>query len=259
MAGCSQEWFESLSSWHDGEVTDADAERVEAHVAGCSACRHAVDLLGGTRSVLAANASTDVPDRVRARALAALAPTPLKIARPASKRRWAAVGAAGVGLVAAAATLFATVSGTRAPEPLPLAVEEELVDHHLGGFARERPCDFESSDPKEVGSWIQSELGYSVDVEVPAGTRLLGARLCRIEGERTAALMLLVEDQPLTVFVPSENSNAAVTARAYAGDGLRCTDGPQGKTICVKGLGRPLFAVAETAPGMLASTLESVP
>lgn len=245
MAGCNQEWFENLSAWHDGEVTDADALRIEAHIAGCAACRRAAEMLGCTRTALVGAASTEVPDRLRARAAAALAPR-------FSPRPWVWRSLGAAAIAAAAALVFALPH-----RELPSAVEDELVSHHLAGFAREHPCDFESSDPAAVASWLQGELGYSVDVSIPPGTRLLGARLCRIEGAKTAALMFLREDKPLTVFVPPEGSDAARTARGFAGEGLRCTSGPLGKAICVKGVGRPALVVAEIDPGVLASTLQS--
>jgi anti-sigma factor RsiW len=230
-------------------VTEADARRIEAHLAGCAACRRAAEMLGSTRTALADAASKEVPERLRARAAAALAsPSP----SPSPQRRWA-WAALGAAAVAATAALFVGL----AHRELPTAVEDELVSHHLAGFARERPCDFESSDPAAVATWLEAQLGYSVDVSVPAGTRLLGARLCRIEGARTAALMFLHEEKPLTVFVPSEGSEAARTARGFAGEGLRCTSGPLGKAICVKGVGRPTLAVAEVELSALASTLQS--
>jgi anti-sigma factor RsiW len=249
MAGCNQEWFDNLSAWHDGEVTDVDARRIEAHVADCPACRRAAEMLGCTRTALAGAASNEVPERLRARAATALAPRSPK--RPWA---WTALGAAAIASAAAAALFLALPH-----RGLPSAVEDELVSHHLAGFARERPCDFESSDPAAVAAWLQTELGYSVDVSVPPGARLLGARLCRIEGARTAALMFLREEKPLTVFVPPEGSDAARTARGFAGEGLRCTSGPLGKAICVKGVGRPSLVVAEIDPGALASTLQSAP
>jgi anti-sigma factor RsiW len=247
MAGCNEEWFENLSAWHDGEVTDADARRVEAHVAGCAACRRAASVLGRARAALGSAASREVPERVLARAEAAL------VLR-GSRRPWALRAAAAIGIAAAVAATIVSLPRHR----LPPTVENELVDHHLVGFARERPCDFESSEPAAVASWLQDKLGYSVDVSIPPGARLLGARLCHIEGARTAALMLLYDEKPLTVFVPPEGSAAALTARSFAGDGLRCTSGPLGKTICAKGLGRPLLAVAEASPDAMASSLRSI-
>ncbi len=252
MAGCNQEWFENLSAWHDGEVTDADARRIEAHVAGCAACRRGAEMLGCARTALAGAASKEVPERLRARAAAALAPR-------SPKRSWASRGLGAAVAFAAAIAAAAAIVLAIPQRGLPSAVEDELVSHHLAGFARERPCDFESSDPAAVAAWLQAELGYSVDVSVPPDARLLGARLCRIEGARTAALMFLREDKPLTVFVPAEGSDAARTARGFAGEGLRCTSGPLGKAICVKGVGRPALAVAEVDPGALASTLQSAP
>jgi len=248
MAGCSEEWFESVSAWHDGEVTEADACRIEVHVARCAACRRAELALTRMRIALEQTTSTDVPERVRDRAAEALAPS----AASRSTRRRALIVTS---LLAAAALVLVALPR----HGLPSAVKDELVNHHLMGFARERPCDFESSDPVAVASWLQGKLGYSVDVTVPPGSRLLGARLCHIEGAETAALMLVFDEKPLTVFVPAEQAAAAATAREFAGAGLRCTGGPLGKAICAKGVGRPLLAVAEVDPEELAFSLRRLP
>lgn len=249
MAGCNQDWFDNLSAWHDGELGQADGRRVEEHLAGCAPCQRATAILGSVRDGLRASAERSVPTRVRERALGATA----RLAPRKSKalRRSGAVAIA----LAAAASLFLTL---RDPAALAPSLQDELVSHHWNGFTRERPCDFESSDPAAVSSWLEDQLGYAVSVSIPEGARLLGARLCRITESRTAAVMYRTEDaSALTVFVPPEGSRAASMARSFAGDGLRCTSGPLGAAICISNEGQPRLAVAESQPSRLASALSS--
>jgi anti-sigma factor RsiW len=241
MAGCNREWFENISAWHDGEVTAADAERIEAHLAGCAACHRVAELLGRVRSSLVAGGKVEVSPRVRARAES--------VTRPARRRLpWIALG--GVAVAAAAALLLSVPVRGISP-----AMADELVSHHVRGFAREHPCDFDSSEPGAVSAWLQASLGYAVTVTVPPDATLLGARLCRIEGARTAALMYSRAGEPLTVFVPPPDSEAAKDARAFAGRGVRCTRGPLGNSICARSDEQPMLAVAETDAAALAPAL----
>ncbi|WP_437278261.1 zf-HC2 domain-containing protein [Sorangium sp. So ce375] len=244
MAGCNREWFENISAWHDDEVTPGDAARIEAHVAGCGPCRRAAELLGSVRRALVAKADGEVPERLRDRAEAA--------ARNARARRrgpWAITAALGAAAAAAALLVGSPSRGVSA------AMADELVSHHVRGFARERPCDFESSDPGAVAGWLEGKLGYAVTVPAVSGARLLGARLCQIGDTRTAALMYASGDKPLTVFVPPPGSGAATAARALAGRGVGCTQGPLGNAICARSVEQPVLAVAEVDAAALAPAL----
>ncbi|WP_437724071.1 zf-HC2 domain-containing protein [Sorangium sp. So ce861] len=245
MAGCNREWFENISAWHDNEVTPEDAARIEAHVAGCGPCRRAAEVLGGVRRALVAKADGEVPKRLRDRAEAAA-----RGARAPRRRRPFAITAALAAAAAAAALLVGIPS-----RGVGAAMADELVSHHVRGFARERPCDFESSDPGAVAGWLEGKLGYAVAVPAVSGARLLGARLCQIGETRTAALMYESGDKPLTVFVPPPGSDAATAARALAGRGVGCTRGPLGNAICARSVEQPVLAVAEVDMASLAPAL----
>ncbi|AUX23253.1 hypothetical protein SOCEGT47_037760 [Sorangium cellulosum] len=284
MAGCDDDWFENISAWHDGEVTPEDAARIEAHLAGCAPCRGAAEALGRVRRALVARADPEVPPRVRGRAEAAArgaAPeVPPSRARgraeaaargaapevppPRARERAEAAGrraraprawpwAITAGLAAAAGVAALLVGGPG--RGVSAAMADELVTHHVRGFARERPCDIESPDPGVVAGWLEGRLGYAVTVPALPGARLLGARLCQIEGTRTAALMYTSGESPLTVFVPPPSSGAATAARALAGRGVGCTRGPLGSVICAKSVAQPMLAVAEVDAAALAPAL----
>lgn len=245
MTGCNREWFDSLSAWHDGEVTHEDGQRVEQHLANCAACRRAAALLGETRSALVASAAREVPERVRERVQA------LVHGRVQRRRRWLTAGAfASVAVAAALALMVSHPATSLAP-----SLRDELVLRHWNGFSREKPCDFESSDPEAVGSWLEERLGYPVSVHIPDGARLIGARLCHITAMRTAAVMYRIDEEPLTVFVPPQDSPAAAMARSFAGDEVRCTTGELGSAICIRSGKQPVLAVADTQPSLLARTL----
>lgn len=245
MSGCGPEWFDSVSAWHDGEVTPEDGERVELHLTGCAACRRAAALLGEVRSSLVASAERDVPERVRERAQAFVQD------RAQRRRKWTVASVVASAAAAAALTLVVNHS----PANLTPSLRSELALSHWNGFSREKPCDFESSDPDAVGGWLEERLGYPVSVEIPEGSRLLGARLCHITNMRTAAVMYRIGEEPLTVFVPPPGSPAAEMARSFAGDEVRCTTGELGSSICIRNGEQSVLAIAETQPALLARAL----
>lgn len=239
MAGCVHEWFERVSAWHDGEVSPVEAARVRAHLEACAACRRAGELLGRTSAALRAKQSSAPPPSLEAR-VRSLAP------KPRLGMRWVAVAVA-----------VATVAASAALPRRALAQDfaDEVVAHHVRGFAREKPCDYESSDPDAVARWVASKLGYRVDVPLPAGATLLGARVCSIDGVKTAALMYRGASAPVTIFVPPRHSKPAETVASYAGADVRCTKAALATAICAADRAQPMVVVSEGDAQAIASAL----
>lgn len=241
MRVCRQEWSEPLSAWVDGEVGSEEGARVEAHLARCAACAATVRAHRALGAAMRARTDDEVPPRVMARARG------LAMRR----RRWAWAAVAAVA-VAAASMLALRPPASRLEETL----AQELVTHHLRGFAREQPCELESDDPVAVRSWVEERLGYEVEVPQPEGVTLIGARACSLGGRRTAALLYRCEGAPMTLFVPPPGSEALSCAESFASSGARCTEGPMGERICVSGTAsRPAFAVADLPDEQVMSLL----
>ncbi len=241
MAGCERRWFDQVSAWHDGEVTAVEARRIEAHLDGCEACRAAAGALANMRAALVRTASHEVPTRLAARVAAAAAP---------SRRRTRA-------LVSAAAVAALVVGSIAAwPRGLGSDLADEAITHHLGGFARERPCDFESSDPAAVAAWVEERLVYHVSVPTPHDARLVGARVCNLGGEKTAALMYRADDAPMTIFVPPATSKVASAVASYAGRDVRCERGALSNQLCATASTQPMLAVSAADTGALAASFE---
>lgn len=242
MARCDE--FDNVSAWHDGEVSSEEAGRIEAHLASCVVCRGTADFLAQTRQSLRRSARADVPARTVQKTNSLDAP-----ARPRRRLALAAL------LVAASFGVGAALLFSRGG--IAQAMADELVSHHLRGFAREKPCELDSSDPAVIARWLEQRLGYAVAVPSMPGAKLLGARLCQLEGDRTAALMYMQDDKPVTVFVPRPGSSAAVAAESLSRGEVRCARAPLGNRICAKTARQPMLAVAETSETTLAAALEA--
>uniref|UniRef100_UPI001F57367B anti-sigma factor n=1 Tax=Anaeromyxobacter terrae TaxID=2925406 RepID=UPI001F57367B len=163
--------------------------------------------------------------------------------------------------VVAAAALAASGAGLYAARARPLRLEGALAADlerlHLRSFSRAEPCEFQSDDPARVAGWLESALGYRVDVPSMPGATLLGARRCNVAGEPAAHLLYRVGDHALTVIVPAAGSGAAKATARFASNGPRCTEGPLGEGICVvPEAAQTAVAVSDVAPPALLSLLD---
>jgi anti-sigma factor RsiW len=233
MRVCDERWSEPLTAWLDDEATPEESARVETHLGRCPACASAARAHRAIGAALREGAASSE--------VAASAATSSTTSKPSRSR------AIGPRLAVACAALAAAVFLAIAPSSPALdeALAQELVSHHLRGFARTRPCEIESSDPSAVREWIEARLGYAVEVPAPEGIELIGARACTVGGEATAALLYRDDGAPMTVFVPPPGSHALDAAALFAAE-PRCTAGPIGERICVFGNApQPVFAVAD--------------
>jgi plastocyanin len=133
-----ESWFELVSAAADGELNDAEAAQLDAHLAGCDTCQQALHRFEADRRRLRVQAPTIHPEllsqlhEARARRLLDTSP-----ARPS---RTLAVRAAAVGAgIAAAIAVLVAVSPTTQPTATPLAVSVEgdvVVDAHAHSFDR---------------------------------------------------------------------------------------------------------------------------
>lgn len=250
MRVCERSWSEPLSAFIDGELEPKERARVEAHLARCERCRAAVRTY---RSIGAAMRARTGESAVASELETRLRRQLLREARSSAmpkRLHWAWVAVSGAAI--AAAVMLGVMQ--RPDSALDEALADELVSHHLRGFARRRPCEIESDDPEEVREWVEARFGYRVEVPKPEGVELMGARACRIEGQETAALMYRYDEVPMTVFVPPPGSTAIASAERFASSGARCTMGPIGERICVSAE-QPAFAVSSLPEAQMLSLM----
>ncbi len=120
-----------LTAYLDGELSAAEAGRVQAHLAGCAACRSTEALLRRTLTELHALPAFEPSVALRRRVLAEVEALPRPW--PERMRSWLRPGVlapAGVALAAAAVVAVALHPGARGPSPAEPAAELALAEHY---------------------------------------------------------------------------------------------------------------------------------
>lgn len=196
----------------DRELKLGDVERVEAHVAVCSACAERIA------------AERDLKCAIGAKIRLGPAPPGLAAAITHQIRAEAGIGnrtegrpgalsrrvvpvltAAACGLLAAGllVALWLGLPWRRTGEERPSRLTAELIDDHIRYLAVEQPSELVTSDPAEAEQWFRSRLDVAVSLpRFKENTLALrGARLCYILDRRIALLGYERGTERLSLFV----------------------------------------------------------
>ena len=142
-------------------------------------------------------ATRHAPPELKERILAALDAEDRansKVVPIASRIRWRLVG--GGVLAAAAAAIILTISR---PD-----VAASLVQEHLRALTPDGA--YEGSDLVAAANWLESQIGYPVDIPDIAEARLTGARVATIGSVRAAAVVYQLHGQRLTYLAMPEDT-----------------------------------------------------
>ena len=191
----------------------AEREReVSLHVEACATCARVRDeeqvlteLLERRLPVYSASAAL----KRRVAELAADAPRPPAVLRPAARRRWTSLAPA-----LAAAAVLAVVAGAlfeRAarPEGALAALAGEAINDHLRVLQRSAPVDIESGGTHQVKPWFEGKLDFAPAVPTPVEPEM------RLQG---GALGYFI-DRPASVMVYGVRRHV-VTLLVFRADGL---------------------------------------
>lgn len=199
--------------WPDGGPRAATGEVIEAqaHVVGCGSCRQFLsEMRTFGEAIRTAAPREQAPAAVRRRVFSAVARARAGV--PAVRgRRWRP------SWLAAAAVLLVGVGGALTADRLARQERDDPIsaiaeDHArvLGG-AR-----IDSTDPAVVAQWLAGQVHFAIHVPVLPDARLLGARLCVMDGRRGAVVEYQVGEARLSYFVVPEGAE-----RAEAGEALQ--------------------------------------
>jgi len=252
----------------DGELAGDAAAALDAHVAGCAACRAEQAALVALRDEIRAQAPRHVaPPALRARIDAELArafagagvdarlasPTIAARAKEAvlarvrtwtrERRRWFAAGAfAGALLAVVVGALTGVVARHWGGDDVAVAAVESHVAATLGGHA----ITVASSDRHQIKPWLSARLDYAAPVVELADSPfvLAGARVDRLGGRPVATLVYRYRLHVVDVFV---------RPLADAGDAPALTMVRGFAVARASGAGMEWRAVADVEPAVLAA------
>jgi anti-sigma factor RsiW len=205
VSGCA-EWGELLSASLDGALTLAERERTEAHVAACADCRERLGALRALKHAIARLPSReDPPGAVRAHVESLVHQGPRRIR---------------VGLVALAASLVAVgalVASWRTQTGPSARLADELAADHLHSLPEAMPAEVVTEDPLVAIRFFSERVPFRPVAPRLPGTRLIGGRLCKIQGRRVQLLFYHAEPETTVSLFVSDQTLGAESCREARG------------------------------------------
>jgi len=199
----------------DGELREAEAHDVEAHLRSCPNCRAGHERVLALRAALEQHAPPlAAPDRLRAAVQARLETAGIVARRPWAWR-WLAAAAAVVAVIGGTWQVATTMSAGR-------ALADQVLASHVRSLMPGHLTDVASTDQHTVKPWFNGRLDYSPAVSdfTGAGFPLIGGRLDYVGGRPIAALVYARRQHMINVLLwPTESGRgagpAALTRQGY--------------------------------------------
>jgi anti-sigma factor RsiW len=180
-----------LEGYLDGELERTAVDEIEAHLAGCAACRAELAALESLRGALRALPRERAPADLRAR-LAAIGELPaMDSTRAATPGSWWKLAAAVVLGIAIGAGVMRWNLADRGGPVGGALFTRDLLASHLRALAANSPVDVISEDRHTVKPWFAGKIGESPPVVDPKSAEfpLLGGRIDYVGDRRTAVIV----------------------------------------------------------------------
>lgn len=236
------EWVEILSASLDGALTSDERGRAEAHLAECDSCRERLETLRQVKHAVARLPSREAPPgAVRTRVEGVLLQ-----GRPRRRAAYTWLLAASIAVTVASVFVLLRTRG----HILSADLAEELAADHLHSLPEVMPAEVATSDAGEAARFFTGRIAFTPVIPRLEGTRLLGARLCKLEGRRLELLFYRVDpriaDATLSLFVSDQG---------FGGTGCRKARGLQ---VCGRRAGGlTLLLVGQRPPDDIRLLLEA--
>lgn len=190
--------IDAMEAYLDGELPDADARAVEAHVGSCAACAAAYDAARQLKAAIRGNAVRHAaPEGLARRIGDAIGGAPA----PRTRRTFHPLALAASFLLVAALTAGVTAQLLR-PDAA-ARVTDDAVSGHLRSLMAEHLTDVASSDRHTVKPWFAGRLDSAPPViDLTAdGFPLVGGRLDYLDGQPAAALVYRHRQHVINLFI----------------------------------------------------------
>jgi anti-sigma factor RsiW len=214
---------EQLNAFIDGELSPAEQQGIEQHLATCHACT--LRVLSATKlkaaTARAGHRFAPPPDAL-ARLTAQLHSQSQSPSQPQPKRtaRIYSIGPASIGpatwaALAAAILLAASLLGWRQFHQTN-TLAAELLDQHLATLSSAATPQVISTDRHTVKPWFQGRLPFSFNLPdaaaLPPDTTLKGADLTYLNGQPAALLLFTIHKHEVSIFLTQRISGPIFTA-----------------------------------------------
>ena len=176
-----------LHAYVDGEFGAEESAEVQAHLAGCAACTHAVRIHESYKAAMS-RAQESAPHRLHDLLREKLADEEPEESRWMSAFR----DPRGIALTAACvgAAAWFLAGGISHPIFPTHRAASTLVDDGVALHARALPLDYTASDVGSLQQWLSTKLDFGVHVpRFPQAARVQGARLVGALHARPAAMV----------------------------------------------------------------------
>jgi anti-sigma factor RsiW len=212
-------WLESLSASLDGALSEDKRGRLEAHLEACGGCQQHLRSLRALKHAIARLPSRETPPGAVRAHVEALALRDRGAGRSALALRVALAASLAVGTWA-----FVTWRHDRRSPSAELA--DALAGDHLHSVPEAMPAEVATEDPGEVVKFFTGRVPFDPVAPAIPGARLLGGRLCQVDGRRVQ-LLFYRTDSKATV-------SLFVADRALGNDFCREA---RGLEVCSRGTG----------------------
>jgi len=207
-----------------GFPTPVEVAQAHVHVARCAACQEFFAAEERLTGFLRSRAPREKASAVlRERVLTRIAQ---ERERSANVWRWLErmrrrdVALALVGLLATAALMAGLWLTQRRAQVTPQQLASILIADHAG--SRPGVTDITSSDREVVQKWFRERVGFSFHLPPTSDPRLIGGRLCHLQGQRAALIFYQHPQSTVSLFILDGSHIEWPENQLISLDGKRC-------------------------------------